>query len=89
MGEPADESGLESRPDVGVVLSTFAIALFPEYDEAIRQALHARAPGGRLLVLGFKQPGHAPSWLVDLGVVLTRSFVATRDRRDARPVAAL
>jgi len=80
-----DASRFEFPPDLGGVISTFALTLVPEYDEVIRHALHALAPGRRLVVLDFKEPARAPSWLVDLGVVLTRPFAVTRDLSDRHP----
>jgi len=81
----ADAARFEFPQGVAGVLSAFALTLVPEYDQVIRHALGALAPGRRLVVLDFKQPARAPSWLVDLGVLLTRPFAVTRDLSDRHP----
>jgi len=81
----ADAARFEFPQGAAGVLSAFALTLVPEYDQVIRHALGALAPGRRLVVLDFKQPARAPSWLVDLGVLLTRPFAVTRDLSDRHP----
>jgi len=75
----AEAARFEFPPNLGGVLSTFAITLVPEYDEVIRHAARALSPGKRIVVLDFKLPERAPDWLVDLGVWIMRPFAVTRD----------
>jgi len=81
----ADASRFEFPLHLGGIISTFALTLVPEFDDTIHRALRALPPGRRLVVLDFKQPERAPSWLVDLGVALTRPFAVTRDLSDRHP----
>jgi ubiquinone/menaquinone biosynthesis C-methylase UbiE len=75
----AEAARFDFPPNLGGVISTFAITLVPEYDEVIRRAVSALAPGRRIVILDFKLPERAPDWLVDLGVWIMRPFAVTRD----------
>lgn len=74
-----DAARFEFPPDLGGVISTFAITLVPEYDAVIRNAMRALRPGKRIVVLDIKLPERAPDWLVDVGVRIVRPFGITRD----------
>lgn len=67
------------------VISTFALTLVPEYDDVIRRAAAALAPGGRMAVLDFKEPEHWPRWLLRFAVAMTRPFGVTWDLMDRKP----
>lgn len=67
------------------VLSTFALTLVPEYEQVIAHSAHALARGGRLVIADFKRPDNWPSWLVRLGVLITRPFGVSLDLTDRKP----
>lgn len=67
------------------VLSTFALTLVPEYDEVIRRGAAALSPEGRFVVLDFKKPKHAPRWLLQLMLLVTKPFAVTLDLAERHP----
>lgn len=72
-------------PGVRGVLSTFALTLVPEYDDVVRRAAQALAPGGRIAVADLKAPDRAPAWLVRLAASVARPFGVTLDLAGRHP----
>lgn len=70
---------------VGGILSTFALTLVREYDDVIRRAADALSPGGRMVLLDFKEPERWPRWLLYLAIAITRPFGVTYDLIERKP----
>lgn len=76
-------------PGVKGVISTFALTLVPEYEQVIARVAQALAPGGRLVVLDFKQPNQWPLWVIKLGVWITHPFGISLDLAERKPWLAM
>ena len=71
---------------LGGVLSTFAITLIPEYDQVIKKASEALAPGKRCVILDLKKPGgNLPSWMMNLAVLITKPFGVSMHLMERHP----
>lgn len=75
-------------PPDGIV-SSFALTLFPEYEQVVEDGAEALNPGGRFVVLDLKRPDNAPEWLVRLAVLLGRPFGVTLDLAVRHPWEAM
>lgn len=80
-----DAAAYDYPTRVDGVLSTFALTLVPEYDEVIRRGAAALSPEGRFVVLDFKKPKHAPRWLLQLMLLVTKPFAVTLDLAERHP----
>lgn len=67
------------------IYSTFALTLVPEYEEIIERASHALSGGGRFVVLDLRKPERYPTWIIKLGVAITRPFGVSLDLAERRP----
>lgn len=67
------------------IYSTFALTLVPEYEEIIERASHALAAGGRFVVLDLRKPERYPTWIIKLGVAITRPFGVSLDLAERKP----
>jgi demethylmenaquinone methyltransferase/2-methoxy-6-polyprenyl-1,4-benzoquinol methylase len=67
------------------VLSTYALTLVPAFDEVIRRAAAALAPGKRMVVVDFKAPERWPTWVLRAIVPLLRPFGVTLGLKDRHP----
>lgn len=67
------------------VLSTYALTLVPGFDEVIRRAAGALAPGKRMVVVDFKAPEGWPPWALRAIVPLLRPFGVTLELRHRHP----
>lgn len=85
----SDIAGYEFPSTVDGVISTFAITLSPEYDRVIEHAAAALAACRRCVILDLKKPDHAPLWLVNLGVTITRPFGVSLEMSERRPWESL
>jgi demethylmenaquinone methyltransferase/2-methoxy-6-polyprenyl-1,4-benzoquinol methylase len=81
----ADGASYRFPEGLDAAISTFAIALVPEFDEVIRNAAGALRPGGHLAVLDFKRPDSAPLWLVRALVAITAPFGVSLDLAERHP----
>jgi ubiquinone/menaquinone biosynthesis C-methylase UbiE len=81
----ADAAAYEFPPALDGILSTFALTMVPEFEEVVRRGADALAPGGRFVVLDFKKPARAPTWLVRVGVLVNRPFGVTLDLAERHP----
>lgn len=70
------------------VISTFAIMLVPAYDDVIARATAALAPGGRIAILDFKEPGW-PDWAIKAYLPLVRLFGGALAMTDRHPWEAI
>ncbi len=67
------------------VISTFALTLMPEYEEIMKKASEALAPGGRMVIADLKMPEKWPKWLVRFGLFITKPFGVTLDLTERKP----
>jgi demethylmenaquinone methyltransferase/2-methoxy-6-polyprenyl-1,4-benzoquinol methylase len=80
-----DAASFEFPAAVDGVLSTYALTLIESYDEVVRRAAAALAPGRRMVVVDFKAPSSWPEWLLRAIVPLVRPFGVTLDLADRQP----
>lgn len=73
----ADAATYDFPPETRGILSTFAITLAPTYDDILRRAADALAPGGRLAVLDLKLPERWPMWLIRTAAWANRPYGVT------------
>lgn len=85
----SDAAAFEFPPGVDGILSTYALTLVPEYEDVIARGAAALRPGGRLVVLDFKEPAGWPEWAIELYVKLGRPFGTTRDLAERKPWEAI
>ncbi len=79
-------AGEYEYPDnVAGIICTCAIIHMPEVDEIIRRASAALRPGGRLVILGMKEPGAWPRWMVRVLLWLTRPYDVCAEYLRRRP----
>lgn len=71
------------------VISTYALTLVPGYDDVIRHAARALAPGGRFVVVDFKAPEGWSEGLLRAIVPLFHPFGVTLDLRTRHPWESL
>jgi demethylmenaquinone methyltransferase/2-methoxy-6-polyprenyl-1,4-benzoquinol methylase len=81
----ADLAGYAPPGGAAGILSTFAIALVPEYDAVIARCAAALRPGGRLAIFDLKEPEGWPRWLVQVAAWANRPFGVTLDLADRHP----
>ena len=82
----SDAASYEFPAGVGGILSTFALTLFPEFDEVIARGSRALAPGRRWVVVDLKMPDWPGAGLfARLLVPLYRPFAVTLDLSERRP----
>jgi len=72
-------------PRVGGVLSTYALTLVPSFDEVIRRAAEALAPGKRMAVVDFKAPEGWPRWALRAIVPFLHPFGVTLGLEERHP----
>ena len=68
----SDAAEFSFPPDVGGIISTFALTLLPGYDAVIGRGAEALATGARWCVLDFKIP---TNWLEPVAPILARILV--------------
>lgn len=81
-----DAAGFRFPPDLGGVISTFALTLVPEFETVIRNGCSALSPGRRWVVLDFKIPSNPVVGLfTPVLIFLTKPFGVERDLADRHP----
>lgn len=76
--------------DVRGIVSAFALEMVPEYDDVVARACEALAAnGGRIAVMGLREPPNCPRWAVTLGIAVTRPFGVSRAYTHMRPWEAV
>lgn len=81
----SDATQYKLPENVDGILSTFALTLMPEYDQIIRNGSKALATGKRFVVADFKKPENYSSWLINLGVTISKPFGVSLDLGDRHP----
>ena len=71
--------------DTSAALSTFGIDIIPDADEVIAHLAETMPAGSRLGLLGSKEPGTWPDWLVRFGIFLNRTMDIHREQLSIRP----
>lgn len=85
----SDMTGYELPTGTDRVISTFALTLVDAYEKVIAGVARRMRPGGRLVVLDFKEPEWAPEWLIRVAVALTAPFGVTRELGARHPWEAM
>lgn len=85
----SDMTRYELPADADAVISSFALTLVDRYEEVVRGVFERLRPGGRFVVLDFKEPDWAPEWLIRLAVTLTAPFGVSRDLGANHPWEAM
>ena len=85
----SDAAAYEFPSGVNGIFSTFSLTLVPEYEDVIARGAAALRPGGRLVILDFKEPAGWPEWAIGLYVELGRPFGTTRDLAQRKPWEAI
>lgn len=82
----SDAAAFHFPPDIGGIISTFALTLIPEFDAVIKNGSEVLSPGQRLVVLDFKLPsGRFSSLFVPLLIFLTKPFGVQRELAERHP----
>lgn len=71
--------------NTSAALSTFGIDIIPDADKAVAHLAATMPDGSRLGLLGSKEPGTWPDWLVRFGIFLNRSMDIRREQLSIRP----
>lgn len=86
----SDAADFSFPPELGGVISAFALTLVPEFSEVIRRGSAALLPGKRWVILDFKLPNNWLVWLAPLlERLLTRPFGGTLDMAGRHPWEAM
>lgn len=81
-----DAAGYRFPPNLGGIISTFALTLVPEFDVVIRNGCAELVPGGKWVVLDFSLPSSRTAKLfAPLLIYLTRPFGVRRDLAERHP----
>ena len=80
-----DATKYEFPENVAAIMCTFAIIHMPEVDAIIRRAAASLRPGGRLVILGMKEPTAWPRWMVRVLLWLTRPYGVSAEYLRRRP----
>jgi len=80
----SDATEYEFPDNVAAIVCTCAIIHMPEVDEIIRRAAASLRPGGRLVILGMKEPAW-PRWMVRVLLWLTRPYGVSAEYLRRRP----
>lgn len=85
-----DVRQFEFPDDLDGVVATFALEMVPEHDEVIARACRALSgTGGRIAVMGLREPPGWPRWAVEVGIALGRPFGVTEAYTRIRPWEAV
>ncbi len=86
----SDAAAFRFPPNLGGIISTFALTLVPEFDAVIRNGSDALLPGKHWVVLDFKLPsGRFAKWFVPILVFLTKPFGVQRELAERHPWASI
>jgi demethylmenaquinone methyltransferase/2-methoxy-6-polyprenyl-1,4-benzoquinol methylase len=85
----ADATDYVFPPQVGGILSTFALSLVPECRSVVEHGCAALAPGARWVVLDLKVPDWLPRALVPALLPLVLPFAVSPEVLDRRPWATI
>jgi ubiquinone/menaquinone biosynthesis C-methylase UbiE len=82
----SDAAEFRFPPNLGGVISTFALTLVQEFDVVIRNGCAALAPGGKWVVLDFRFPSSRIAALfVPFLIFLTKPFGVRRELAECHP----
>ncbi len=81
----SDAASYEFPPAVGGVISTFALAHVPQFDDVIRRGAAALSPGKQWVVAELKLPTGWIRHLAPVALPFIRPFGVTLDMADRRP----
>ena len=70
---------------VNAVISTFAISLFPDLDQVLKNISDSLLPKGHLSLLELQIPSFWPAWLANTAVALMKPFAVTDEWVNKRP----
>ena len=81
----ADITDYSLPSGTNAVLATFAIEMLPNYDVVIANLSQQLAPDGRIAVTGLRHPERWPTWITNLGSIISRPFGVNKAYRQHQP----
>ena len=70
---------------VNAAISTFALSLFPNSEQVLKNTTETLLPAGRLALLELQIPPSWPAWLATIAIHLMKPFAVTKEWVDQRP----
>jgi len=80
-----DASTYQIPSNVKAVFSSFALSLFPDTKQVLKNIANSLVPGGRLVLIELQIPKFWPSWIASAAIALMKPFAVTDDWVAHRP----
>jgi demethylmenaquinone methyltransferase/2-methoxy-6-polyprenyl-1,4-benzoquinol methylase len=80
-----DAATYRNPSSVNAIISTYALSIFPGFDQVLNNLSASLLPGGRLALLELQIPSFWPTWLAAIAVDLMRPFALTDEWVNNRP----
>lgn len=80
-----DASIFQNPAKVNAVFSSYALSIFPEIEQVIRNGVNSLVPGGRLVLLELQIPAPWPSLIASAAVALMKPYAVTGEWASGRP----
>jgi len=74
-----DASTYQIPSQVNAVFSSYALSLFPNTQQVLKNIANSLVPGGRLTLIELQIPKFWPSWIASAAVFLMKPFAVTND----------
>jgi len=80
-----DASKYQIPSNVNAVFSSYALSLFPDTKQVLKNIVDSLIPGGRLVLIELQIPKFWPFWIASTAVTLMKPFAVTEDWVAHRP----
>jgi len=80
-----DASTYQIPSDVKAVFSSYALSLFPDTKQVLKNIANSLVPGGRLVLIELQVPKFWHPWIASTAVALMRPFAVTEEWVARRP----
>ncbi|MET3948328.1 ubiquinone/menaquinone biosynthesis C-methylase UbiE [Arthrobacter sp. UYCu512] len=80
-----DAATFQSPTEANAGFSSYALSIFPETEQALRNIVNSLAPGGRLVLLELQIPTSWPSLVASAAVALMKPYAVTDEWALGRP----
>jgi len=80
-----DASTYQVRLPVNAVISTYALSLFPDFEQVLKNIVNCILPNRRFALLELQIPSSWPDWLAVTAVALMKPFAVTDEWVDQHP----